>query len=91
MLIYIIQTCNLLSAIITGGLGEKSLRQILDLASRVADGSLPIDADHLRRVVGDVTALANGLCELRAEGRGATPQVFMCSAFYLRLRISIKN
>ena len=51
------------------------MRQILDLSSRVAEGSLPIDAEHLRRVVGDVTALTNGLCELRAEGRGATPQV----------------
>ena len=53
------------------------MRHLLELASRVAEGSLPMDAEHLRRVVGDVTALSNGLCELRAEGRGASPQVFI--------------
>ncbi|XP_023329663.1 vinculin isoform X4 [Eurytemora carolleeae] len=57
-----------------GGVGEKSLRTILDLAIKVAEGSLPLDAEHIRRVAADVTTLTNGLCELRAAGRGTTPQ-----------------
>lgn len=57
-----------------GGVGEKSLRSILDLAMKVAEGSLPLDADHLRRVTSDVTTLTDGLCELRQQGRGTTPQ-----------------
>ena len=40
----------------------------------MAEGSLPIDSEHLRRVISDITALSNGLCELRDDGRGATPQ-----------------
>lgn len=57
-----------------GGVGEKSLRSILDLAVKVAEGSLPLDAEHLRRVASDLTTLTDGLCELRAQGRGVTPQ-----------------
>jgi hypothetical protein len=35
-----------------GGLGEKSLRSIIEMAEKVADGSLPMDAEHLRRIAG---------------------------------------
>jgi len=57
-----------------GGVGEKSLRSIVELAEKVAERSLPLDAEHLRRLAGDVSAMTDALCELRAEGRGATPQ-----------------
>ena len=59
---------------VQGGMGEKSLRNIIDMTHKVADRSLPIDAEHLRRLAGDVTAMTDSLCELRQSGRGATPQ-----------------
>ena len=57
-----------------GGMGEKSLRSIIEMTGKVAERSLPIDADHLRRLAGDVSAMTDSLCELRASGQGATPQ-----------------
>ena len=57
-----------------GGLGEKSLRSIIDMAEKVAERSLPLDAEHLRRLAGDVTAMTDALCELRASGRGTSAQ-----------------
>jgi hypothetical protein len=37
---------------IAGGVGEKSLRSIIEMAEKVAEGSLPMDAEHLRRIAG---------------------------------------
>ena len=59
---------------VVGGVGEKSLRAILDYALKVAERALPPDRDAIRKMVGDITATTNALCELRAEGKGATPQ-----------------
>ena len=61
-------------AAVQGGIGEKSLRHIIEMTQKVADRSLPIDAEHLRRLAGDVAAMTDSLCELRQSGRGATPQ-----------------
>ena len=61
-------------AAVQGGMGEKSLRHIIEMTQKVADRSLPIDAEHLRRLAGDVAAMTDSLCELRQSGRGATPQ-----------------
>ena len=36
---------------------------------------MPLDAEHLRRLASDVSAMTDALCELRAGGRGVTPQV----------------
>ena len=44
-------------------------------AEKVAERSLPLDAEHLRRLASDVSAMTDALCELRAGGRGVTPQV----------------
>lgn len=55
-------------------MGEKALRQILDNAYKVADRSLPHDANKIRRLADDITAQANALCELRQEGKGTSPQ-----------------
>ena len=59
---------------VQGGLGEKSLRSIIAMAEKVAERSLPLDAEHLRRLAGDVTAMTDALCELRASGRGTSVQ-----------------
>ncbi|XP_045121458.1 vinculin-like isoform X9 [Portunus trituberculatus] len=57
-----------------GGIGEKSLRQILAQADRVADRSLPTDRDVIRKLSGDISSMTDALCELRQDGKGATPQ-----------------
>ncbi|XP_075229782.1 vinculin isoform X2 [Lycorma delicatula] len=57
-----------------GGVGEKSVRQILDHALAVADRALPADRDNIRKLCSDVTTMTEALCELRQEGKGTTPQ-----------------
>ena len=57
-----------------GGVGEKSIRQILAHAKKVADRSLPMDADHLRKLSGDIETMTNALGELRQTGQGTSPQ-----------------
>ena len=57
-----------------GGVGEKSVRQILAHALKIADRSLPLDADHIRKLSGDITSMTDALCELRSSGQGASPQ-----------------
>lgn len=59
---------------LVGGIGEKSLRHILEYAKRIADRSLPADRDAINKSVGDITAMVNALCELRSKGQGGSPQ-----------------
>uniref|UniRef100_A0A8D8X9L6 Vinculin n=1 Tax=Cacopsylla melanoneura TaxID=428564 RepID=A0A8D8X9L6_9HEMI len=57
-----------------GGLGEKSLRQILDHAMTVAERALPPDEAIVRKLCSEITTMTDALCELRQDGKGATPQ-----------------
>lgn len=57
-----------------GGLGEKSLRQILEHAERIAERSLPQDRDAIRKQCSDIRAMVNALCELRHNNQGSSPQ-----------------
>ncbi|XP_042866262.1 vinculin-like isoform X1 [Penaeus japonicus] len=57
-----------------GGIGEKSLRQILAQADKVADRSLPPDRDAIKKLSGDISSMTDALCELRQDGKGTTPQ-----------------
>ncbi|XP_052862954.1 vinculin isoform X1 [Anopheles cruzii] len=57
-----------------GGVGEKALRQIVENGLKVADRCLPQDSHILRKLAGDITAMANTLCDLRQDGKGTTPQ-----------------
>ncbi|GFW84382.1 vinculin [Trichonephila clavipes] len=59
---------------VVGGVGEKSLRSILNYALKVADKCLPLDQKAISKLCGDITSMTNALCELREEGKGATPQ-----------------
>lgn len=59
---------------VEGGVGEKAIRRMLDNAVKVLEHSLPMDAEHLGKLVGDIDSMTNALCELRAKGEGATPQ-----------------
>ena len=70
-----------------GGIGEKSLRQILAQADRVADRSLPNDRDAIRKLSGDISSMTDALCELRQDGKGATPQVSRLLQCYLDFTI----
>ncbi len=62
------------NAAMPGGVGERSLRRLLDSALKVSERSLPSDAEHLRKLCGDATSMCDALCELRRDGQGATPQ-----------------
>lgn len=57
-----------------GGIGEKSLRQFLDHAERIADRSLPQDRDLIKKQCSDLRAMVNALCELRHANQGSSPQ-----------------
>ncbi|RWS23303.1 vinculin-like protein [Leptotrombidium deliense] len=59
---------------VTGGIGEKSVRHILEYAQRIADRALPPDREAIHKCYGDINAMTNALCELRREGKGGTPQ-----------------
>jgi vinculin len=58
-----------------GGVGEKSVRQILEHSQRVSERALPGDAEAIKKLCGDITTMTDALCELRQSGNGATPQV----------------
>ncbi|XP_059099435.1 vinculin-like isoform X3 [Tigriopus californicus] len=57
-----------------GGVGEKSVRRILEQALKVAERSLPLDSEHMKKLVGDIQCMTDSLCELRQKGEGTTPQ-----------------
>ncbi|XP_050511638.1 vinculin isoform X2 [Diabrotica virgifera virgifera] len=59
---------------VRGGVGEKSLRQIIDSAQKVADRCLPQDAHTINKICSDLTTMTDALCELRQDGKGTTPQ-----------------
>lgn len=54
---------------VVGGVGEKSLRYIIEYARRIADRCLPPDNNAIQKMCGDITAMTNALCELREEGK----------------------
>lgn len=57
-----------------GGIGEKSLRQIIEHAERIAVRSLPPDRDAIKKQCSDIRAMVNALCELRQHQQGSSPQ-----------------
>ncbi|KAK2722872.1 hypothetical protein QYM36_003163, partial [Artemia franciscana] len=57
-----------------GGVGEKSLRNILEMSNRVAERALPEDAEMISKHVSEISSLTDALGELRADGKGTTPQ-----------------
>lgn len=60
---------------VRGGIGEKSLRQILDHAKEVADRCLSNDRDIIKKMISEITTMVDALCELRDDGKGTSPQV----------------
>lgn len=57
-----------------GGIGEKSLRQILEHAERIADRSLPEDKLAIKKQCSDIRAMVDSLCELRHQKQASSPQ-----------------
>ncbi|XP_031842678.1 vinculin isoform X12 [Nomia melanderi] len=61
--------------VLRGGVGEKSLRQIVEQAQRLADRYLPpSQAEPLNKLTSQIVTMTNALCELRQNERGTTPQ-----------------
>nr|XP_012235389.1 PREDICTED: vinculin isoform X2 [Linepithema humile] len=58
-----------------GGVGEKSLRQIIEQASRLADRYLPpSQAEPISKLASQIVTMTDALCELRQNEKGTTPQ-----------------
>ncbi|KAJ8682712.1 hypothetical protein QAD02_018504 [Eretmocerus hayati] len=58
-----------------GGVGEKSLRQIIEQAERLADRYLPpSQADPISKLSSQLTTMTDALCELRQNDKGTSPQ-----------------
>lgn len=58
-----------------GGVGEKSLRQIVEQAQRLAERYLPpSQAEPLQKLTSQIITMTNALCELRQNEKGTTPQ-----------------
>ncbi|XP_048506102.1 vinculin isoform X7 [Athalia rosae] len=58
-----------------GGVGEKSLRQIVEQAERLAERCLaPSQAEPITKLASQITTMTDALCELRQDGKGNTPQ-----------------
>ncbi|XP_043266466.1 vinculin isoform X2 [Venturia canescens] len=58
-----------------GGIGEKSLRQILEQAERLSDRYLaPAQAEPLAKLTSQIATMTDALCELRQNEKGSTPQ-----------------
>ena len=58
--------------------GERALRAILEEALKIAERCVnPDDRDAIVKMVGDISSMADALCELRAAGK------VNCSSFEL--------
>ncbi|XP_018402769.1 PREDICTED: vinculin isoform X10 [Cyphomyrmex costatus] len=58
-----------------GGVGEKSLRQIIEQASRLAEHYLsPSQAEPIAKLASQIVTMTDALCELRQNEKGTTPQ-----------------
>ncbi|GIY72165.1 vinculin [Caerostris extrusa] len=63
---------------VVGGVGEKSLRYILDYAMRVAERCLPPDNAVIKKMCGDITSMTNALCttpQAEALSRGISQKL----------------
>ncbi|XP_025156550.1 vinculin isoform X8 [Harpegnathos saltator] len=58
-----------------GGVGEKSLRQIIEQASRLSERYLPpSQAEPMSKLASQIITMTDALCELRQNEKGTTPQ-----------------
>ncbi|XP_034942964.1 vinculin isoform X5 [Chelonus insularis] len=58
-----------------GGVGEKSLRQIIEQADRLAERYLlPAQAEPMAKLASQIATMTDALCELRQDGKGTSPQ-----------------
>ncbi|XP_058791899.1 vinculin isoform X2 [Phymastichus coffea] len=58
-----------------GGVGEKSLRQIIEQAARLSDRYLPPhQGDPIKKLSSELTTMTDALCELRQNDKGTSPQ-----------------
>lgn len=61
-----------------GGVGEKSLRQIVEQASRLAERYLsPSQAEPLSKLASQIITMTDALCELRQNEKGSIVHAYM--------------
>lgn len=59
------------SLALRGGVGEKSLRQIIEQASRLAEHYLPpSQANSMSKLTSSMVTMTDALCELRQKEKG---------------------
>jgi len=59
------------SLALKGGVGEKSLRQIIEQASRLAEHYLPpSQAEPMSKLTSQIMTMTDALCELRHKEKG---------------------
>lgn len=59
-----------------GGIGEKSLRQILEQAERLSDRYLaPAQAEPLAKLASQIATMTDALCELRQNEKGPLARI----------------
>ncbi|KAL3841953.1 hypothetical protein ACJMK2_020030 [Sinanodonta woodiana] len=62
-------------AALVGSAGDKSLKQILEDARKIADRCTDhIDRDRILKAVSNIESMADALSELRQQGKGSSPQ-----------------
>lgn len=72
-----------------GGLGEKSLRQIVEQAQRLAERYLPpSQAESLQKLTSQIVTMTNALCELRQNEKGLyNAHVYKCKIYFINIYI----
>lgn len=70
-----------------GGLGEKSLRQIVEQAQRLAERYLPpSQAESLQKLTSQIVTMTNALCELRQNEKGLyNAHVYKCKIYFINI------
>ena len=75
-----------------GGVGEKSLRQIIEQAERLSDRYLaPAQAEPLAKLASQIATMTDALCELRQNEKGFVfiqKIIFLINYSYIILQMS---
>ena len=65
-----------------GGVGEKSLRQIIEQASRLAEHYLsPSQAEPISKLASQIVTMTDALCELRQNEKGNLRTIVLITSY----------
>lgn len=57
-----------------GGLGEKSIRQLLEQCHLISERCSPKVREPIQKLCSEINTMTDALCELRHDGKGASAQ-----------------